>query len=269
MPITSSSQACVSLLARATKIAALAGIMGLGVAPFSQAAETSEAKQCPPAAYAMALRYQQQSAEVAALQRQSYALATRQLETLLASRDDEKPAAIMTDLDETVIDNSALLVRDLKACHDFTGWDTWKAWEREGQPALIPGAREFLELAASRGVAIYYVSDRYEENKDATVATLKALGLPGVDDSHVRLLGPSKSVRRQAIAKDHDIVMQLGDSLHDFAGDFSDKTPEQQKALVAEQAQHFGKDWIMLPNSSYGSWSEATLTAWDKPFSDR
>ena len=27
--------------------------------------------------------------------------------------------------------------------------------------------------------------------------------------------------------------------------------------------------WIMLPNASYGSWSEATLTAWDKPFSDR
>ena len=39
-----------------------------------------------------------------------------------------------------------------------------------------------------RGVAIYYVSDRYEENKDATVTTLKALGLPGVD-AHVRLLG--------------------------------------------------------------------------------
>lgn len=245
------------------------GVAGLSLSAASQADTTTNAtaEHCAPAAYAMALRYQQQSAEVAALQRQSYVLATRQLEQLLAARDSSKPAAIMTDLDETVIDNSALLVRDLKACHDFTGWDTWKAWEREGTPSLIPGAKDFLEYAASKDVTIYYVSDRYEENKDATLATLRALDLPEVDDDHVRLLGPSKSVRRQDIAEDYDIVMQLGDSLHDFSDAFSSKESEQQKALVAEQAAHFGKDWIMLPNASYGSWSKASLTSWDKPLS--
>lgn len=257
----------LNTFARRMNVLCLASVAGLGLSTLSHADDVPVADQCPPASYAMGLRYQQQSAEVAATQRQSYALATRQLEQLLATRESSKPAAIMTDLDETVIDNSALLVRDLKACHDFTSWDTWKEWEREGTPDLIPGAKDFLEYAAAQDVTIYYVSDRYDENKDATIATLQALGLPGVDDEHVRLLGPSKAVRRQKIAEGHDIVMQLGDSLHDFADDFSDKTPEQQKALVKEQAAHFGKDWIMLPNATYGSWSKASLSAWEKPLS--
>ncbi len=77
---------------------------------------------CPVAAYTMGLRYQQQSAEIRALQRQSWALATYRLKDILSEPQEGKPLAIITDLDETVIDNSALLVRDLKACHDELGY---------------------------------------------------------------------------------------------------------------------------------------------------
>ena len=171
----------------------------------------------------------------------------------------------MTDLDETVIDNSALLVRDMQACHDFTAWDTWKVWEREGHPRLIPGARAFLDYANAHGVTIFYVSDRYDENKAATLATLKALRLPQVNDAQVRLLGPSKAERRAAIERDYRLVLQLGDSLADFSGDFHHADLATQKRLVAEQAAHFGDDWIMFPNASYGSWSDATLEGWAAP----
>ncbi|MCE3026733.1 5'-nucleotidase, lipoprotein e(P4) family [Salinicola sp. DM10] len=248
----------------------VAGALLLGGLLFTasataQTAPTASAGECAPKEYAMALRYQQQSAEIQALQRQNYALATMRLAQKIAAHPDATNLAIMTDLDETVIDNSALLVRDMQACHDFTSWDTWKVWEREGHPRLIPGARAFLDYANAHGVTIFYVSDRYDENKAATLATLKALRLPQVNDAQVRLLGPSKAERRAAIERDYQLVLQLGDSLADFSGDFHHADLATQKRLVAEQAAHFGDDWIMFPNASYGSWSDATLEAWAAP----
>lgn len=243
---------------------ALAGAATLAMASPAQAAD-SDSAACAPEAYAMALRYQQQSAEIEALQRQNYALATTKLQQKIDAHPNADNLAIMTDLDETVIDNSALLVRDMQACHDFTGWDTWKVWEREGHPRLIPGAKTFLDYADAHGVTIFYVSDRYEENKAATLKTLTDLRLPQVNDAQVRLLGPSKAERRAAIERDHDLVMQLGDSLADFSGDFHHTELDDQHHRVAEDAAHFGDDWIMFPNASYGSWSGADLEAWSAP----
>lgn len=222
---------------------------------------------CPPQAYAMGLRYQQQSAEIEALQRQSFALAEMRLDAALADlpADAGKPAVI-TDLDETVIDNSDLLVRDMEACHDYTTWDTWKHWEREGDPDLIPGAKEFLDHADSKGVAIFYISDRYDENKEATLATLKGLGLPQVTPESVLLLGPPKAERRAAVEADHTVVLQLGDTLHDFSEAFVSSVPlDQQRDQVETQAERFGRDWIVLPNAAYGTWRKADLTPWDAP----
>jgi predicted secreted acid phosphatase len=38
------------------------------------------------------------------------------------------------DLDETVLDNTPLLARDMEQCHDYTKWDTWGDWEKQGNP---------------------------------------------------------------------------------------------------------------------------------------
>lgn len=221
--------------------------------------------ECPVAAYTMGLRYQQQSAEIRALQRQSWALATYRLADIVNAPHEGKPLAIITDLDETVIDNSALLVRDLEACHDYSSWDTWSDWEREGEPTLIPGARAFLEYASEHDVAIYYISDRLQENHAHTLKTLKALGLPQVSEDHVLLLGPPKQVRRASVEQDHQVVMQLGDTLHDFSEDFAKKSLNDEYQALEDNAERFGNDWIMLPNATYGSWSDAALEGWDKP----
>lgn len=252
-------------VARTTLPWLLTGALTLSVTTTAQAADEQRDGECTPKEYAMALRYQQQSAEIEALQRQNYALATARLAQKIAEHPETDNLAIMTDLDETVIDNSALLARDMQACHDFTGWDTWKVWEREGHPRLIPGARAFLNYADAHGVAIFYVSDRYQENKASTIQTLKDLRLPQVDGEKVRLLGPSKGERRTAIERDYTLLLQLGDSLADFSSDFHHADLTTQHRLVAESAAHFGDDWIMFPNASYGSWSDAELEAWSAP----
>ncbi|WP_235041458.1 5'-nucleotidase, lipoprotein e(P4) family [Vreelandella profundi] len=248
------------------RLCTLAALASLTALPLTSHADSNDAGMCAQEAYAMGLRYQQQSAEAAALQRQGFALATYRLEDQIEAHGSSDGLAIITDLDETVLDNSALLVRDMQACHDYTAWDTWEHWEREGEPRLMPGAKAFLDYADEQGVAIFYVSDRYQENEADTIATLNALALPQVSEQSVMLLGPAKEERRAEVVESHTLVMQLGDSLHDFAADFAGADLAQQHDLVNDNAERFGKDWIVFPNATYGAWSEAELDAWEAPF---
>ncbi len=221
---------------------------------------------CQPKEYQMALRYQQQSAEVMALQLQAYQFATQRIVQILANHQSDKKPAVVLDLDETVIDNSPLLVRDVSNCHDYTSWDTWSDWEKKGHPTLIPGAKDFVDFVDQRGVKIFYISDRFQENKAATLKTLKQLDFPQVSADNVLLYTEAKEARRESVRQqNYDIVMLVGDSLADFAPEFKNKkSTDYQRDLVKQQAPHFGNDWIVLPNASYGSWSKAKLKTWNE-----
>lgn len=232
--------------------------------PMLSATATAENNElCEPKAYEMALRYQQKSAEIMALQLQTYRFATGRFDEKVKDLKTPENYAVVMDLDETVLDNTPLLVRDMEQCHDYTQWDTWSDWEKQGKPGLIPGAKAFLEHVNQSKVRIYYVSDRMQENKADTINTLKSLGLPQVSDDSVLLDTVSKEERRQSILKKQQIIMLFGDSLPDLAVQFKNKKPsEQQRELVEASAEHFGNDWIVLPNAAYGSWSKATPDSW-------
>ncbi|WP_410218282.1 5'-nucleotidase, lipoprotein e(P4) family [Paracoccus sp. (in: a-proteobacteria)] len=222
-------------------------------------------QDCEVAQFTMGLRFQQQSAEVRALQLQAYNIATMRLDQAVEKAQDPSTLAVVADLDETVIDNTPLLARDLANCHRYDTWDTWLPWERDGIPGLIPGAMDFLNHANDLGVTIRYISDRSHEQKTDTLAALTALGLPQISEESVLLLGPPKVERRDIVSADHDIVLLLGDTLHDFDSRFR-KTPlDEQRTTVSEEAGKWGAEWIVFPNASYGTWSEAPLTAWAAP----
>ncbi|GAB3852144.1 5'-nucleotidase, lipoprotein e(P4) family [Nocardioides maradonensis] len=258
-------------------LAAAAASVITGFVMAQPASSTDESAGCPVTDYTMALRYQQ-SASVAALQKQSYRLATDRLEDLvgpmqayqgnggragLVKRNGH--LAVVADLDETVLDNTALLARDLQACHTYTTWDTWSDWEVNGNPTLIPGAAAFFAEADRLGLAVYYISDRFQENKPSTLATLRQLGLPQVSNDHVLLYGPTKAQRRAIVSKDHDIVLELGDSLTDFSQEFKGATAARQQQLVDQYDARWGTSWIAFPDSAYGQWSSNPLHAWDAP----
>ena len=250
----------------AASLTALATVLAMAAPALAQdAAPAAAPAECQVREFAAGLRYQQQSAEVRALQLQAYALATANLKAAIAKAEDPKKLAVVTDLDETAIDNSALLVRDMEKCHVYDTWDTWGDWELKGHPTAIPGALDFFNFADKAGVAIYYISDRFgePENKAATIATLKELGFPQVSDDHVLLYGTTKVERRAVVSKDHQIVLLLGDTLHDFDGVFHKAATDVKRAEVDKNAAHFGADWIVFPNATYGEWSSAPLTAWD------
>lgn len=260
MRISPLASAVVSGVAAASLVAAAPAVSSTSA---SSAATLSD--DCAVREYAMGIRYQQ-SAHAAAAQLQAWSVAEARLRKLVAERRrHDEPLAIVSDLDETVLDNSALLARDLEACHTYTTWDTWSDWEIHGNPTLTPGAARFFEYADRHGVAIYYVSDRFEENKASTMETLRELGLPQVEADQVLLYGPSKDERRAVADAEHEIVLLLGDSLPDFHDGFDGATAEEQEGIVARHSAHFGRDWIMFPNATYGSWRKSPFEAWERP----
>ena len=218
-----------------------------------------------PSERAIAIRYQQRSAEVKALQRQCYALATLRLRAAVEANGTGKGLAVVSDIDETILDNTAVMAHAMTLGEALDGFETWKLWEREGAPHLLPGAADFFNLADRLGVTIFYVSDRFEENKLATIATLSRLGLPQVHADQVLLFGPPKSERRAAVERDHRIILQLGDTLHDFHGAFAGAALEDQHRLTEDHADRFGQDWIVFPNAAHGTWMEAELRPWEAP----
>lgn len=218
-----------------------------------------------PSERAIAIRYQQRSAEVKALQRQCYALATLRLRAAVEANGTGKGLAILSDIDETILDNTAVMAHAMTLGEALDGFETWKLWEREGTPHLLPGAADFFRLADELGVTIFYVSDRFEENKLATIATLSRLGLPQVHADRVLLFGPPKAERRAVVERGHRIVLQLGDTLHDFHGCFAGATLDDQHQLADDHAHRFGDDWIVFPNAAHGTWMEAELRPWAAP----
>jgi 5'-nucleotidase (lipoprotein e(P4) family) len=218
-----------------------------------------------PHDHAIAVRYQQASAEIRALQRQCYLLATLRLRDAVNAAGGGAGLAVLSDIDETILDNSAVMA--LAMHHDgmFENLETWKLWEREGDPHLIPGAAEFFALAHQLGVTIFYVSDRFQENKLATIATLSRLDLPQVHADQVLLFGPPKAERRAAVERNHRIILQLGDTLHDFHEAFAGAGLSEQHRLANDHGDRFGQDWIIFPNAAHGTWMKADLQPWIQP----
>lgn len=188
------------------------------------------------------------------------------------------PPAVIMDVDETVLDNSpyqARLIRDGKAYDEVT-WDAWVA-EKKAKP--LAGAVDFAKAASARGVTILYLSNRAEHLQAATIANLKAVGMPVKDDSVFLGLGTfvegceqngsEKNCRRRLAGQQYRVLMQFGDQLGDFA-EIVANTPDARDGLYAEYADWFGERWWMLPNPTYGSWEPATFNnAWDQPANTR
>lgn len=205
-----------------------------------------------------ALLYQQRAAEYKALCFQAYNLARLRLDEALKHKG-KKPLTIITDIDETVLDNSpydaARAIKDKD--FDLAGW---KVWTAKGIADTVPGAPSFLKYAASKGVTVFYITNRDEDEREGTTKNLKLYNLPNADKAHIILKQTvsSKEARRQAILKNYNVVLYCGDNLPDFDSAYDNKPLQDSRNATTERLRrYFGNKYIVIPNSGYGDFENA------------
>ncbi|HQR01583.1 MAG TPA: 5'-nucleotidase, lipoprotein e(P4) family [Ferruginibacter sp.] len=227
------------------------------LATLASSAQVTDHK---PAQYNVSgILWQQQSGEYKALCYQAYNLARMRLEEILRTYRDTVPLAIVTDVDETVLDNSIGAAKDIVSGRTYND-SSWKVWVEYAKAPAMPGAVEFFNYAAQHGVQCFYITNRKETDKAATIRNLKEQGFPQVDAMHVMCKQGSvsdKEPRRQEVAKQYNIVLLLGDNLNDFDDLFFDKPTVVRNANVDKVQSYFGSRYIMLPNATYGDWENA------------
>ncbi|WP_430612836.1 5'-nucleotidase, lipoprotein e(P4) family [Flavobacterium sp. JP2137] len=201
--------------------------------------------------------FHQRAAEYQALCQQAFNVATTHLDVIL-QQQHSKPIAIVTDIDETFLDNSPYAVEMAKRGQVFDE-SSWLEWTSKGAAKPLMGSQEFFKYAASKGVTIYYITNRNQNDKAGTIANLKKYDYPLADEQHliVRQTESSKETRRLKVSETHEIVMLLGDNLSDFSQAFDKKTEAQRLEAVRNNAREFGKKFIVLPNVNYGDWESA------------
>jgi len=215
-----------------------------------------------------AILYQQKASEYRALAYQAYNLARLRLDEDLDKKsvknlpkaERKRPRAIIVDIDETVLDNSPANAYSAKNNLPFNVKD-WYAWGEMRKAKPVPGAVDFLNYAVSKGVKIFYISNRDEPQKQATIDNLKSAGFQDVSADNVWLrqspANSTKEPRRADVAAKYRIVMLMGDNLDDFSNVFERKSILDRFAATDNARELFGKRFIVLPNAMYGTWESA------------
>jgi 5'-nucleotidase (lipoprotein e(P4) family) len=214
-----------------------------------------------------AILYMQKAAEYRALAYQAFNLARMSLDAdfekknlkRLPKAERHRARAVVVDVDETVLDNSShqafLVTNRLPFAQDI-----WTQWVNQRKAKAIPGAAEFLTYASGKGVKVFYVTNRDEIHRQATIDNLKQTGFPDASNETVliRTAGDSsKEPRRLSIMQKYRIVLLMGDNLNDLASQFERKSVADRFAEVDKTREMFGRKFIVLPNAMYGDWETA------------
>lgn len=213
-----------------------------------------------------AILYQQKAAEYRALSYQAFNLARWQLDADLDKKNANKLPkaerkrlrAIVVDIDETVLDNSPAQAYAVKNHLPFNLQD-WYKWGEMRKAKALPGSVEFLNYAVSKGVKIFYISNRDEVQKQATTDNLKSVGFVDISSENVmlRTSGSGKEPRRKMVSDKYRIVLLMGDNLDDFSDVFERKSVADRFGETDKVKDLWGKRFIVLPNAMYGTWENA------------
>ncbi len=213
-----------------------------------------------------AVLFVQKAAEYRALAYQAFNIARAMLDAdldkanvkRLPKEERRRPRAIVVDVDETVIDNSPMQAQRIRARVAYSQKER-RLWQEKHRSRAVPGAVDFIKYAASKGVKVFYISNRDVPQLQATVDTLKSAGFPDITADNVLLRGsePSKEGRRNLVSQTHRIVLIMGDNLDDFSNVFERKSVADRFAETDSVKDEWGKRFIVLPNVMYGTWENA------------
>ena len=215
----------------------------------------------------------QTSPEFAANNIQTYKIATSKIDIALNDKNwtaaleqgtnfSDKPPAIIVDVDETVLDNSAHQARAILGGFSYpTGW---LEWGNEVSAPAVAGVKDFLNYADSKGVTIFYVTNRVSELRKATIENIIKLGLPFDERANPLMMkgengwGSEKTSRRTLIAEKYRIILMAGDQITDFISlEESSVSMDARLQLSSKYEEMWGEKWFMITNPMYGKWEGA------------
>ena len=182
------------------------------------------------------------------------------------------PPAIILDVDETVLDNSLYQVWTIKAGKTFNT-TTWNEFCDAQVSRAIPGAVEFTKYADSKGVKVFYITNRDAVTEKATRENMEKLGFPMGGNVDTFLMqnekpgwGSKKSSRRAVITKDYRVLLNFGDNFGDFDDRYQSSEADRLK-FFDENRDRWGREWLVVANPTYGSFDAAPF-AFDYKKSD-
>jgi 5'-nucleotidase (lipoprotein e(P4) family) len=160
---------------------------------------------------------------------------------------------IITDADETVLDNS--LFQKEVGSEGYTP-EKWDAWVKREEAVATPGAVKFLDRVHQLGGRVVIISNRKASEKEHTEAALRKSGL-----SYDLFLGQTTTATKEGRFESVEngtaapgmppmkVVLWCGDNIQDFPG------KRQEIRLQGEDAMaEFGRRFVVLPNPMYGTW---------------
>ena len=203
----------------------------------------------------------QKSAEMQALYYQGYNIAKSSLTEKLLNSDNRLPKAVIMDIDETVLDNSPLEAFQVIENVPFSD-SLWLVWVKKACAKPLPGVLDFVNYAESKGVEIFYVTNRKSpEEYKPTLNNLLKMDFPFSDSLHIVLKTDvsSKETRRKAISEKYDVLLLIGDNLADFDVVFDKREDDLGFGAVKENMNKFGDRFILLPDPMYGPWINAAI----------
>ncbi|WP_242462764.1 5'-nucleotidase, lipoprotein e(P4) family, partial [Trichormus variabilis] len=236
----------------------------------------------------LAINWVQQSGEYQALTYQAFNIAKIVFDQAKAKR--VKQPAVIVDIDETVLDNSAYQGGLIGTNNGFET-STWNKWVAAAKAKAVPGAVKFVNYVNDNGGTVFFISNRDRssqkgsKNNDLEIATinnLKSVGFKGVNPKTVLLKGEftkiidgkentSKQWRLEAIengkadGKKYTVIALIGDNLNDFDEKVGVTNQERRKS-VEKYSDYYGifdsvpnnkaiePAYITLPNPMYGNW---------------
>lgn len=224
---------------------------------LAAAIATSAAAQTPR--QSLEIRYVRDSEEYATLARQVFRVATQAVGRAREAVPRGRAWAVVVDVDETALDNSAYQVE--RAAYGLP-FDTasWNAFVARRQSGTVPGIVEFITAVRRTGGRVVWNSNREESTREDTRANLAAVGL-WHDGDRLCLLSAdpayTKAARRAEVRRGSgacawegepaSVLAYVGDAMSDFPAAGEDDPDAGSDAA-------FGARYFILPNPLYGSW---------------
>ncbi len=141
----------------------------------------------------------------------------------LASHPDDRSMAVVSDIDETLLDNRSYFEKT----SEFK-WSDFKAWVKQAEAPTLKETDEFLKWARSKQFVIFLVTGRTEDLRHPTIRNLVKDGV-SYDGLYMRKNGDKRSaievktsIREEIESMGFKIVVNIGDQVSDLVGGHSE-----------------------------------------------